>query len=199
MRARNPVRIGFAGFVLVHSLLQAYRAATSGALPEAGLEAQPWFVALALLVLWLPFLFFAGAELMSLGRPDEPGAVRDEVSPQQRALEKVEPFALLIVLAFALLHGTQLAWPLLSGRMLPEDLRPELIAILSSTQNGLPWQAIAALASVGAASFYAVRQLQRALPLAGPTLARSLVLFGVSNYLLGAYAVIRCATGSLLP
>ena len=107
--------------------------------------------------------------------------------------------ALLVVLAFALLHGAELVWPLLSGRLLAEDVRPELVAILSSTHRGLPLKASAALCAVGAASFYALRQAQKAFPGARPALARSLVALGVSSYLFGSYAVIRCASGSLLP
>ncbi|MET0791363.1 MAG: hypothetical protein ABW061_07560, partial [Polyangiaceae bacterium] len=75
----------------------------------------------------------------------------------------------------------------------------EAIAILSSTQSGLPLQAIAALCAVGAGSFYAVRQLQRALPAARPALQRALLTLGVLSYVLGSYAVIRCASGSLFP
>jgi hypothetical protein len=198
-RSWNYVRITFASFVWLHSLIQAYRAGSAGAVPEPGFEAEPWLVALVVLGVWLPFLIFAGTELVALGRvsPAEPALARPRV--QQKALEKVEPVALLVVLAFALLHAAQLAWPLLVGRLLPRDVRPELIAILSSTRSGLPLQAIAALCAVGAASFYAVRQLQKVFPDARPRLARGLVALGVSSYLLGSYAVIRCASGSLLP
>ena len=196
-RCRNYVRISFAGFVLLHSLVQAYRAASAGALPEPGLEAEPWLVALVLLLVWLPFLIFVGSERFLPGTVAARQPARAQA--QQRALDRIEPLALLIVLAFALLHTAQLAWPLLVGRLLAEDIRPELIATLSSTRSGLPLQAIAALAAVGAASFYAVRQLNRAFPDARPTAARGLVALGVASYLLGSYAVIRCASGSLLP
>jgi hypothetical protein len=198
-RGRNYVRITFAGFVLIHFLVQAFRAGTSGALPGPGLEAAPELVAVVLLAVWLPFLFFAAAELMGLGRAGEDGSPSAAPEAQQRALEKIEPLSLLVVLAFALLHGAHFAWPLLSGHLLIEDVRPELIAVLSSTRRGVPLQATAALCGVGAASFYAVRQLQKAFSVARPVLARGLLVLGLCSYLLGSYAVIRCASGSLLP
>jgi hypothetical protein len=194
-RSRSYVRITFAGFVLFHSLIQAYRAATAGALPEPGLESEPWLVAFVVLLVWLPFLIFAGAELFAPRRVVAPSSAPS----QQEALERIEPVALLVVLGFTLLHAAQLAWPLLAGQLLADDVRPELIAILSSTRRGVPLQAIAACVGIGAASFYAVRQLQKALPDASPPLARSLVALGVSSYLLGSYAVIRSASGPLLP
>jgi len=194
-RARRYVRFTFAGFVLLHSLLQAYRAATAGALPEPGPEAEPWLVLLALLFVWLPFLVFAGVELATPREAVPLQATR----ARQRALERLEPAALLVVVAFSLLHLTELAWPLLVGRLLPVDVRPELVELLSSTRSGVPVQAIAALSGVGAASFCAVRQLQKALPDARPALARVWVAAGVISYLFGSYAVIRCASGSLLP
>ncbi len=188
--------------MLLHLACQAYRAHSAGALPEAGPESAPWFVAVVLLAVWLPFFVFATRELFL------PSAQRGEAEPepepaqtraQQRALARVEPAALVVVLLFALLHGTQLAWPLLVGRLLAGDVRPELIALLSTTHSGLPLQAMAALCAVGAASFYALRQLQKAFPDARPALARGLVASGVLSYLLGSYAVIRCASGSLFP
>ncbi|MEO6599238.1 MAG: hypothetical protein ABIQ16_05150 [Polyangiaceae bacterium] len=195
-RTRNYVRFTFAGFVLLHSVIQAYRAASGGALPAPGPETEPWFVAIVLLGVWLPFLIFSGFEL---ARPREGVGPRPAAPPEQRALEKVEPLALVVVVAFALLHTVQLAWPLLVGRLLAGDVRPKIVELLSSTRSGVPLQAIAALSAVGAASFYALRQLQRALPDARPVAARGMVALAVLSYLLGSYAVIRSASGSLLP
>ncbi|MET0790727.1 MAG: hypothetical protein ABW061_04340, partial [Polyangiaceae bacterium] len=126
-RSRSYARFAFAGFLLFHSSCQAYRAATAGALPEPGPESNPWFVATVLLVVWLPFLIFAVAQLSRLRRTFEPGAVQ----AQQRALSQVEPLALLVVVAFVLLHCAQLAWPLLAGHLIALDARVEAIAILS--------------------------------------------------------------------
>jgi hypothetical protein len=198
-RCRNYVRVTFGGFVLIHSLNQAYRAARAGAVPDPGLESERWLVALVMLGVWLPFLIFACTELVATSRMGTPEPAQDQAQVQQKALEKVEPVALLVVLAFTLLHAAQLVWPLLCGRLLAEDARPELIAIISSTRSGLPLQGIAALCAVGAASFYALRQVQKVFPDARPALARSLIALGVTSYLFGSYAVIRCASGSLLP
>jgi hypothetical protein len=194
-RSRNYVRFTFAGFVVLHSMIQAYRAATAGALPDPGPEAEPWFMAIVVLGVWLPFFVFAGAELFAAREASAP----QPAPAEQRALQKIEPIALLVVVAFALLHMAQLAWPLFIGRLIAVDVRPELVEILSSTRSGVPLQAIAALCAVGAASFYGLRQLQKALPDAHPALARVMVALAVLSYVLGSYAVIRCASGSLLP
>ena len=186
------MRVGFAGFVLLHLSCQAYRAFSDSAIPSAGLEVQPWFVAALLLLVWLPFLVFAGRELKRV-------RLAASASAEQRALAVVEPFALLVVLAFAVLHGVQVVWPLLSGTAAPEDVRPELIASISATRAGIPVQAIATLLSVGAASFYAVRQVLKALPEAPRSVRRGLVSLGVLGYALGSYAVIRLASGAILP
>lgn len=188
--------------MLVHLACQAYRAHSAFALPEPGPESAPWFVATVLLAVWLPFLAFATRELFAprAQRAEaEPAPAPAQAQAQRRALAQIEPAALVVVLLFALLHGIQLAWPLLVGRLSAGDARPELIALLSSTQSGLPLQAMAALCAVGAASFYAFRQLQKAFPDARPAFARGLVASGVLSYLLGSYAVIRCASGSLFP
>ncbi len=188
-RHRNYARLAFAGFVLLHAACEAYRAATDGTLPEPGLEAAPWFVAAVLLAVWLPFLLLAAAELRA------PRRAAVGLSGQQRALALMEPVALCAVLAFTLLHVAELAWPLLSGAQIAVDVRPALTARLSTTRGGLPLNAGVALGGVGAASFYAVRQAQKALPGA----ARVLVALGVLAYLLGSYAVIRVASGTILP
>ena len=192
-RSRNYARLAFAGFIALHLGCQAYRAATDGAIAEAGLEVQPGFVGLVLLLVWLPFLIFAARQWREARRPTA------TTSAQQRALAKLEPVALLVVLSFTLLHVAELVWPLFGGRWAAGDIRPELVALLSSTWKGLPLQAVGALSACGAASFYAVRQLPVALPELSPLLARSVVALGVCSYLLGSYAVIRCASGSLFP
>jgi hypothetical protein len=191
-RAQNYCRLTFAGFVLLHLGCQAYRARTDGAIPEAGFEATPWLVAALLLGVWLPFAVFAGREL-GRSRPSPP-TLRAE-----RALARMEPLALLVVLLFALAHGIQFAWPLLTGALTGSDLRPELIATLSGTQWGVPVQAAAYLCAVGASAFYAQRQVQKTRLATRPALARSTIALGVLSYLLGSYAVIRCASGTILP
>jgi hypothetical protein len=193
-RSRNYVRFTFTGFIVLHSMVQAYRAATAGALPEPGPESEPWLVAIVMLGVWLPFLIFAVAELSPLRE----AVVAQPAQAEQRALEKIEPVALLVVVAFVLPHVAQLAWPLFVGRLSAVDVRPELVELLSSTRSGVPLQAIAALCAVGAASFYARRQLSKALPDARPALVQGMVAVAVLSYVLGSYAVIRCASGSLL-
>jgi len=188
-RYRNAARLAFAGFVLLHSLCEAYRAATDDALPEPGFETAPWLMALVLLGVGLPFLVLAGSELAA------PRRAASELTGQQRALAALEPGALCLVLAFAVLHVWQTVWPVLSGAQIAADVRPALTALLSTTRNGVPLHAILALAANGAAAFYAVRQAQRALPAAG----RVLVALGVLAYTLGSYAVIRVASGTVLP
>jgi hypothetical protein len=55
------------------------------------------------------------------------------------------------------------------------------------------------LCGVGAAAFFAARQVLEALPGSAPrALARASVALGVLAYLLGSYAVIRCASGVIL-
>jgi hypothetical protein len=151
-------------------------------------------VAAALLAIWLPFVAFAGREL---SRP-LPRASLSGVA-EERALAVVEPLALVLVVMFAFLHGAQFAWPLLTGNLTEGDLRPELIATLSGTQRGVPVQAIAYLCGVGASSFYALRQAKKTALAARPALARGLLALCLLSYLLGSYAVIRCASGAILP
>ena len=107
--------------------------------------------------------------------------------------------ALAIVLVFGAVHGVLMAWPILSGALTEIDVRPELIADLSSTWRGVPLPGAAYLCAVGAASFYAARSALAALPGARPWLSRSVVGLALLSYLLGSYAVIRCGSGSLLP
>lgn len=193
----GPLRLCFAGFLLWHFSAQAYRAYTDGALPESGFERAPGFVGALLLLLWLPFTVFGLRQLShTFTRGRLPAAAADG---QERALAVVEPLALAIVLLFGSVHGWLMAWPLCSGSLGEADLRPELVASLSSTWRGLPMQGIAYLCAVGAASFYAARLTLAALPAAPPALRRSVVGLSVLGYLLGSYAVIRCGSGSLLP
>jgi hypothetical protein len=188
------LQLSFAGFVLLHFSAQAYRAYTDGALPESGFERAPWFVG-ALLLLWLPFTAFGVRKLsLSFTRGWRPGA-----AGQERALAVVESLSLAVVLLFGCLHGALMAWPLLSGSLGEADLRPELVAGLSSTWHGFPVEGMAYLCAVGAAAFCAARLTLAALPAARPRLARAVVGAAVLAYLLGSYAVIRCGSGSLLP
>jgi hypothetical protein len=194
-RVRRFARFAFALFVLLHLALEAFRAPADATRPEPGLELQPWFVALVLLVVWLPFAAFA---------VDELGRMASEVrlpraDGQARALAVAERLCLLLVVLFAVLHGICTAWPLLDGSMLASDIRPELVLILSSTNHGVPARAVVYLCAVGAASFYAARQARAALEPATARVARGVAALGVLAYLLGSYAVIRCAGGELFP
>jgi len=92
-----------------------------------------------------------------------------------------------------------MAWPLLSGSLGEADLRPELVAGLSSTWHGFPVKGMVYLCAVGAAAFCAARLTLAALPAARAPLARAVVGVAVLAYLLGSYAVIRSGSGSLLP
>jgi hypothetical protein len=184
---------GFAGFVLLHFACQAFRARSGGALPQAGFEAQPAVVAGSLLVIWLPFVVFAWRALRR-------GPSARAESEKARALAILEQVTLGLVLLFLTLHLSQVAWPLLSGALAPSDVRPELIAQLSSTQHGAPLLAAAYLCGVGAAAFLGARQALLALRDGRPRVwARAVVALGVLAYLLGSYAVIRCASGVILP
>jgi len=191
----RPVQLGFVGFVLLHFAGQAYRAFSDDALPESGFERTPGFVGALLLLLWLPFTVFG---VCQLSRASARGRLSAK-SGQERALAVFEPISLAIVLLFGSVHGLLMAWPLLSGSLEASDLRPELVADLSSTWRGLPVHAIVYLGAVGAASFSAARLALALLPGARPALARAVVSLAVLGYLLGSYAVIRCASGSLLP
>jgi len=187
------VQLAFAGFLFLHLACQAYRAWTDGLIPQAGIEGEPWAVAIVLFIVWLPFMAYAARELSRRRSPVALGTQGNE-----RALRVVEPVALAGVMLFALVHGAQLAWPLLAGHWLAADVRPELIASLSATWRGVPGAGIAYLSAVGAGAFYATRQALKAFPGATPTGSRAIVLLGVLGYLLGSYAVIRCASGTLL-
>ena len=194
VRSANYARLAFACFVLLHLACQAYRASTDGPIPQPGLELQPWFVSAVLLGVWLPFAVFVGRGLLNSSFRSNPSA-----PGQERALAVIEPLALALVLLFVAVHVAGIAWPLLSGSLADQDVRPELIASVSATYRGVPLQAVVYLGAVGAASFYAVRQTLAVLPKARPRLARGVVALGVVAYLLGSYAVIRCASGAILP
>ena len=191
----RPLPLAFAGFVLVHFSVQAYRAFTDGALPEPGFERWPWLVG-AELLLWLAFTAFGIRQLKRsfLARGSLPAQ-----DAQERALAVIEPLSLAIVLVFGGTHGAFLAWPLMTGSMDAADLRPELVATLSSTWRGLPVHGIAYLCAVGVTSFCAARLTLVALPVARPWLKRAVISLAVFVHLLGSYAVIRCGSGSLLP
>jgi hypothetical protein len=192
--ATSPLRLSFAGFVLWHFSVQAYRAHTEGALPEPGFEREPWLVGALLLLLWLPFTVYG---IHRLSRSFERGSL--PAAGQARALAVVEPVSLTIVLLFGSVHSALMAWPRLSGALDGADLRAELVAGLSSTWRGLPVPSIVYLLAVGATSFSAARLTLAALPGARPGLGRAVVGLAVLGYLLGSYAVIRCGSGSLSP
>ena len=191
----GPLELCFSAFVLWHFSVQAYRAASDGALPEPGFERAPELVSALFLLLWLPFTLLG---LRRAGRAFT-AAPLPAVNAQERALATIEPVALGVVLLFGTVHGAQMAWPLLSGTLTEIDLRPELVAGLSSTWRGVPLSAIVYLCAVGAASFYAARRTLAALPVGRIGLSRAVVGVAVLAYLLGSYAVIRCGSGSLLP
>jgi len=194
-RAAGPLRLMFAAFVLVHLALQAWRAHTASALPEAGFEQAPWLVGALLGLLWLPFTAFG---LLTLSR----SLTRREwasLRGQARALAVIEPISLAIVLVFGALHGVTLAWPLVRGAFDALDVRAELVATLSSTWRGVPMNALGYLCAVGAAAFCAARLALASLPARGPALVRAVLTLAVGAYLLGSYAVIRCGSGSLWP
>lgn len=191
----HPLQLIFAGFVCLHFSEQAYRAATDGALPEAGLERTPWFVAGLLLLFWLPFTVVGLQRLRrawSRGRPQA-------AQPRERALLAVEPVALTFVLLFGSVHGALMAWPLVTGALDAADLRAELVANLSSTWRGLPIAGIVYLCAVGAGAFCAARLALSRLAVGRADLSRAIVGLTVLACLLGCYAVIRCGSGSLLP
>ena len=188
--------LGFAGFVLLHTAGQALRARRDEALPEAGFELQPAWVLCVFLAIWLPFAAFAWRELRRGGASRK----TETTSEKARALALLERVTLWVVLLFTALHIAQIAWPLLSGAQAPSDVRPELVALLSSTQQGVPLVAASYLCGVGAAAFFGTRQALRALGEPRPrALSRAAVAFGVLAYLLGSYAVIRCSGGVILP
>jgi hypothetical protein len=192
---RRFARLAFASFVLVHFAAQAFRASTDAGRPEPGLELKPWFVAAVLLLVWLPFTLFVGQELRRVLSFAPLPAQTD----RGRALAFAERLSLFVVVLFTAVHVAHTAWPLLGGSLTDADLRPELILTLSTTSHGLPMQGIVYLCGVGASSFYAVRQALAALPSAPRAVARAVVALGVLSYALGSYAVIRCASGQILP
>ncbi len=193
MAARRFARPGFALSLLLHLAVQAYRAHTDADRPEPGLELEPWFVAGALLVVFVSLGLLAP---QTLHRPTP--NVLPARPEQARALAVAEQLSLLGVALFAVLHVAETAWPLLSGELVASDLRPELVLLLSTTSHGVPMHAAGYLCGVGAATFYATRQALRSFGDGRATIARAIVLLGVLAYLLGSYAVIRCASGAIL-
>ena len=162
-------------------------------MPGAGWELEPWFVAAVLLAVGPPFAVFAWRELGRARR-----SIAASASPKARALGILERVALAVVLLFTVLHVTQLVWPLLCGTFAPGDVRPELVAALSSTAHGVPLLASAYLCAVGAAAFLGTRQALRA-ETGARSVTRVVIAVGVFAYLLGSYAVIRSASGAILP
>jgi hypothetical protein len=192
---RRFARPAFAIFVLLHLAVQALRAHADAARAEPGLELEPWFVAAVLVVVWLPFALLAGYELR---RPLSFARLPAQ-NDRARALAFAERLSLFVVVLFTLAHVAHTAWPLLAGSLADADLRPELILTLSTTNHGLPVQGILYLCGVGAGSFYAARQALTALSGAPRGVPRAAVALGVLGYALGSYAVIRCASGQILP
>jgi hypothetical protein len=194
-QVRRFARPAFAIFVLAHLAIQALQAQADASRPEPGLELEPWFVAAVLVVVWLPFALLAGHELrraLSFAR-------RPAQNDRARALAVAERLSLLVVVLFTVAHVAHTAWPLLAGSLTDADLRPELILTLATTNHGLPVQGILYQCGVGAGSFYAARQALAALPGAPRAVTRAVVALGVLGYALGSYAVIRCASGPILP
>ena len=197
---RQLGRRAFAGFVFVHFAFQAFRARGDAARPEPGLEAQPWFVAALLILVGAPFALWAAHELRNppFVSPSQGGARKQS----ERALALAERGALVLVLSFMLVHCAQIVWPLFDGSALAVDVRPNLVSLLSSTSHGVPLEAALYVSGVGAGAFYATRQALAVLAHSAPTsrsLSRVLVALGVLGYVLGSYAVIRCAGGEILP
>jgi hypothetical protein len=194
-KQKRVAQAAFAAYLLAHLAVQAFRAHGDAARPEPGLEQQPWFVASVLLLLWLPLALLAALEL----RQGFQSAAPAFQSERARALGFAERLSWVVVVLFTLLHCAQTAWPLLAGSWIAGDVRPELTLSLSSTYRGVPLQASAYLCAVGAGSFCAVRQAMLALSAPPRALARAIVGLGILGYALGSYAVIRCATGPILP
>ncbi|HEX2671274.1 MAG TPA: hypothetical protein VHM25_10410 [Polyangiaceae bacterium] len=194
-RLSRPLQLGFAGFVLLHFSVQAYRAGSEAALPSAGFERTPWVVAAVSLLFWLPFTVFGVQKTRLWASRRRLNALEG----QARALAVIEPVALALVLAFGGVHGALMGWPLVSGALDAADSRAELVADLSSTWRGVPVQGFVYLAAVGAAAFCAARLTLALLPAKGPGLSRVVIGLAGLAYLLGSYAVIRCGSGSLLP
>jgi len=185
--------LALAGFVLFHLACQAFRATRDGAVPTAGFESEPGFVVGVLLVVFLPFCVLSWDELRGRDR------VRTTAATEKaRALSVLERATHWLVLLFLSLHLTQVVWPLLDGERAASDVRPELVALLSSTVFGAPLIAAAYLCGVGAASFLGVRQVLRALGPEPKRAAQGAILCAVLAYVLGSYAVIRCAGGAIL-
>ena len=179
----------FAAFLALHFGVEAARAATDGAIPRAGIEAEPLVAALVLLGIVLPFAFFVGRSF----------ALADAGPKKaERSLVVLERLTLLVTALFLLGHLAQFAYPLLNGSFRADDVRPELVAALSSTEYGLPLTAVGYALGVGAASFVATRAVLRELPETRRKARRVVVALGALAYLLGSFAVIRCATGPIL-
>ena len=117
----------------------------------------------------------------------------------ERALAVAEFIALIVIALFTIAHVAEVVWPLLRGARLASDVRPELRASLSATTNGMPLTAGGYALAVAATAFYAARQLFHVWRGSRRRARIVAVVGGVVGYLLGIYAVIRVASGPILP
>jgi hypothetical protein len=199
-RIELAARASFAVFLALHFTAYAYRAAHGAATGVPGAETSPWLTPLAL-ALWLPFFVYAvrGAA-RGFGSARSGGQ-----SEKERALALAERTSLFAVLGFVIFHIFEFPLRLYAGHIVRSDILPDLVAALSGTTRGVPLVAIAYLVAVGASAFYASRSLAlvaRRLKTDAQrrkALLRAAVGFGLFIYFAGAYAVIRFATGRVLP
>jgi len=148
-----------------------------------------------LALFWLPFALFAIGRLKA-GPTRAPAR---EPRDTERALAVAEFLALVVIALFTIAHFADVVWPLLRGARLPSDVRSELRASLSTTTSGMPLTAAGYALAVAATAFYAARQLFHLWRSPRPSARAVAVASGVAGYLLGIYAVIRLASGPILP
>ncbi|HEY2410207.1 MAG TPA: hypothetical protein VGI10_29585 [Polyangiaceae bacterium] len=190
-RVARLARPGLIVLFVVHFVSQAI-SAHNGHARSRFHETEPWVLLAS--IFWLIFLAFAAREMLR-SKPVASDA-------RTRALLFAEQGALWVLIAFSLGHGFGYAWQLLNGELLASDLRPSVVAALSSTTHGVPLVGAGYLCAVGAASFIATRFARHELGQRAPqstSARRAPVALGLCLCALGVYSVLRFATGSILP
>jgi succinate dehydrogenase / fumarate reductase, cytochrome b subunit len=165
--------------------------------------ATPAWIALELLVVYLPLVVHVGLGFWRMLHPLATPEAWAGVSPLGRQLLRASGAVLLV---FLLVHITEFRLRLWTGELAPSDYYPELCARLSSTRfGGVPLVALGYLIGVAAAAHHGAQGLYQAalgLGLVGGSrataLRRACLAFGLCCFGLGALIVIDLATGSVL-
>lgn len=189
-------------FVVLHVLGYA-RILVGREFPSARRDALLWWeLSLELTLVLLPLAYHAAFGLYVLMRPP---ALRRAPNQDARALDKVQRYTSLLVLAFVFDHFARFRAPLLTGAAVPADTRELLVRELSAAPHGLPLVAAFHLLGIAAVAFHLGYGLyrhpwQRLAWLRNET-RRTWVSAAVGLLVLlpASFAIVQLATGKSLP